>query len=71
MLKNNVSSGTEKFLKKSRNYDINSVSVIIDTSARALNLFSSKKESKSTHHAKLKVHLDDNRVGFKEILSSH
>lgn len=70
LLKNIGSTGNEKFLEKCRKYDINSISVALDTSCVNVALYSLQQKAAYRHHAKLQVHLENSRITIDHLLST-
>lgn len=68
LLKNKFPHATQKLLEKCRKHDINSVSIIIDTASKNLSLFSQKVKSNCTHRAQFRIHSQDDRVSFQDIM---
>lgn len=68
-LKNKFPNGDEKLLTKFRKYDINSITVIIDTKEHNLHLFSQKVERNCIHTAETPLHKEDNRISSQDIMN--
>lgn len=69
-LKNTFPNGDEKILAKFQRYNINSVTVIIDTVAQNLHLFSQKVRRNCIHKAETPLHKENNRIIFQDVMNT-